>query len=227
LVIVRVCLAIVFATFVGVAAARADATAGPTLLSVAAQQRHPSAAWTLPAGVGAEAIEVATSPDVSSDGSFLPENTVAYDVLAPNASSWLSARPLALGTFYVHVQSSDDGWSNVMVLTIANTAPRLSGSLRFVGRHAAFVQATITVCDDTDGEPALLISERKWAGSQTFARATSRRRLFFLGNCRRFTVRWRLASRFYGVGHYTVRLQIRDDDGALSNVVARSWFTGD
>ena len=75
---------------------------------------------------------------------------------------------------------------------------------------------------DIDGEPTLRIDQRKLGGSMTLARATFTRHLFFLGNCRRFVLRWRLASRFGGPGSYSVRLQVRDDDGALSNVVART-----
>lgn len=220
----RILVAIAFGTLVGVASAspRANGGAGPTLLSAGAQQRHPTASWVLPSGVGAQAVEVATSPDVTSDGSFLATNTVAYDVLASTDSAWTWARPLALGTFYVHVEASNDVWSNVMTFTIANAAPRLRGSIRFVGRDAAFVQAAITLCDDTDGEPTLLIDQRKSAGAMTLARASLRRHLFFLGDCRRFVVRWHLARRFGGSGSYSVRLQVRDEDGALSNVVTRT-----
>lgn len=220
----RIFVTIAFATFVGVAGASAgtDDGAAPTVVTAGAQQRHPTATWTLPGGFGAQAIEVATSPDVASDGSFVPENTVAYDLLASTDTAWTWSRPLALGTFYVHVEASNGVWSNAMSFTIVNTAPRLRGSIGFVGRHAAFVQATITLCDDIDGEPTLLIRQLKRAGSMTLARSTLKRHLFFLGNCRRFVVRWPLASRFDGSGSYSVRLQVRDDDGALSNVVART-----
>jgi hypothetical protein len=223
---VRACVAIALAFVILTnVSARADGNPAPTLLSAGAQQRHPTSTWTLPTGLDAQAIEVATSPDATVDGAFLTENTVAYDLLGATDTSWRWARTLAPGTYYVHVQASDDVWSNVLTFTIANTPPRLSGSIRLVGRGAVFVQAAIRLCDDEDGEPTLLIDQRKRAGSMTFARASSKRHLFFFGNCRRFTVRWRLASTFYGVGSYTVRLQVRDDDGALSNVVARTWAT--
>lgn len=36
-----------------------------------------------------------------------------------------------------------------------------------------------------------------------------------------------LASKFFGVGNYTVRLWATDAKGARSNVVSRNWYTAD
>jgi hypothetical protein len=45
--------------------------------------------------------------------------------------------------------------------------------------------------------------------------------------CKAYTLRWRLADKFYGVGWYTVQVRLLDADGATSAVVTRRLLTVD
>jgi hypothetical protein len=67
------------------------AAAPPVLVSVTDVKRHPSATWALPPNVKPRVVEVATRPDVASDGSFFFENVKAMDVLEDFQTTWLSA----------------------------------------------------------------------------------------------------------------------------------------
>jgi hypothetical protein len=139
--------------------------AAPVLLTVGHADRHPTATWSLPAGVEAKLIEVATSPAAASDGYFLAGNRAAFDLLEPAQTSWTDAFQEDPGTYYVHVGGLDvpcfyasgcpvREFSNVMVLVVdgsgggqpppvqpppAGTNPAPSG-LALVGRTASSVQ---------------------------------------------------------------------------------------
>ena len=108
--------------------------APPVLVSVSSQSQHPAATWTLPSGVEAKTIEVATSPVTASDGSFFAENRRAFDLLEDAQTSWLYAYKLDPGTYYVHVAGLDEPcfsadqcpvreYSAVMTLVIEAPAP--------------------------------------------------------------------------------------------------------
>jgi hypothetical protein len=45
--------------------------------------------------------------------------------------------------------------------------------------------------------------------------------------CQVFSLAWRLEDRFFGVGNYTVRLWVKDADGATSRVASKNWFNSD
>jgi hypothetical protein len=106
--------------------------AAPTLSSVGLVKRHPTAAWTLPAGVESVGIEVASAPDVASDGSFFSRNRVIRRTVKGEATSWRYGLQLTKpGTYYVHVQGYDPScydadppcatafqWSNVSKLVV-------------------------------------------------------------------------------------------------------------
>ena len=82
--------------------------APPTLVSVGHQSQHPTATWTLPPGVQAKVIEVATSTQTASDGYFFKENVKAFETLEPTQTSWLYGSRLDPGTYYVHVAGIDE-----------------------------------------------------------------------------------------------------------------------
>ena len=102
--------AVAAALAVGTLVASAPATAAPpSMTRVGHVQRHPTATWTLPAGVTAETVEIATRPDVATDGSFFTENVKVFDVLGPDEQgAWTYASQLDPGTYYVHVAGYDE-----------------------------------------------------------------------------------------------------------------------
>lgn len=121
----------VVAVLVGLVAAAlfvmpSSALADATLTSAGATNGHATATWTLAPGSEAVTIEVATSSQAGSDGSFFEENFADGDILTNSQTSWLSSFQLAPGTYYVHVSSSSStsfGWSNVLSFTIPVPPP--------------------------------------------------------------------------------------------------------
>lgn len=101
---------------VTVAAAVSAAFAGGALAAATPVSPGPGAlvsssravfAWSLPANEQAEALYVASSPDVGPDGKFLAENVVASGALASDQRQWSPAGPLYAGHYWWLVQSSD------------------------------------------------------------------------------------------------------------------------
>jgi hypothetical protein len=90
------------------------------------------------------------------------------------------------------------------------------------------VHARVRLCDDVSGYVNVVRAERKWVGRRTLARARASElvRLRNVG-CQIFGLSWRVEDRFLGVGNYTVRLWVRDADGAASSVVSKNWLTSD
>jgi hypothetical protein len=221
----------------------------PALASVGHTKRHPSARWTLPSDVQAQVIEIATKPDAGSDGQFFSENVVVFDLLRETDTEWLDSDRLEPGSYFVHIKGWDNScfrtdfrtecgaaWSNVLPLTITNISPQLTklsitqrGHGAYGSRYYVTTSVRFRLCDDVDGNPTVLVKERKWIGRATFARASWSRQLNFSppAGCATQTVTWRLADKFFGVGWYGFDLRIRDEDRALSNVIHRQWFTGD
>jgi hypothetical protein len=108
------------AAALGVPAAPAHAAA-PQLQSVGETLRHPTASWSLPAGVLARVVEVATSSATGADGSFDPATVAAGDVLDDAQTSWTGGYALAPGTYYVHVAGYDGvqrAWSQTLPLVV-------------------------------------------------------------------------------------------------------------
>jgi hypothetical protein len=112
----------------------AAVAAPPVLLSVGVQSGHATATWSLPLGVQAKVIEIATSPTTGSDGYFLAENRKNFDTLQEARTSWTSSVSIAPGTYYAHVLGLDQPCfsaslctvreaSNVMVLKISAPEP--------------------------------------------------------------------------------------------------------
>jgi hypothetical protein len=105
------------------------AAAPPVLQSVGNVSSHPTAVWSIPAGVTSQVVEAATRPDTASDGSFFRENVVVFDFLEEPDTSWTHERQLDPGTYYVHVEGRDvpcfyagncpvGEWSNILELVI-------------------------------------------------------------------------------------------------------------
>lgn len=105
--------------------------APPVLLTVGDVSQHPTATWSLPSGVQAQVVEVATSPTTGSDGYFFFENVEAFSVPQATDTSWTYGFQLAPGTYYVHVAGYDTTcgacpvreFSNVLTLVIAAPPP--------------------------------------------------------------------------------------------------------
>ena len=82
----------------------------PTLTSVGAQDRHPTATFSAPRADFAT-IYLATKPDRATDGSFLSENIETLDILADaeiQAGRWLDDSQVDPGTYYVMMRASPD-----------------------------------------------------------------------------------------------------------------------
>jgi len=79
--------------------AASSAHAAPAISDVAEQDRHPTATVS-----GADSIEIARKPDRATDGSFLEENRVDYDLLTDGekvGGRWLWERQLDPGTYWL------------------------------------------------------------------------------------------------------------------------------
>jgi hypothetical protein len=151
------------------------------------------------------------------------------------------------GTYYLHVHGYDNAcfippntaecgsvWSNILTLKIVNRPPTiraLKWSLRGHGRGWSYyvtVSVRLQVCDDLGGSITSYRDERKHIAGRTFGRSrTSDYARTRRAGCTAATWTWRLEDKFFGVGYYTVRIWVRDEDGAKSRVVQKSWYTGD
>ena len=117
--------------------------APPTLLRVGHDRMHPWAEWTLPPGADAQTIEIASAPEVGTDGAFWMENVEEFDLLEDDQTRYLSTSRLDPGTYYVHVSSFDPEcvecpireWSNILRLVVA-APPRYEASVRSVNVNA-------------------------------------------------------------------------------------------
>src|SRR3990167_8247675 len=103
----RVWLVIVLSVAAVLGLSVPGSAAPPVLIAVGHQDRHPWAEWTLPLGVEATVVEVATAPDIGTDGYFFEEKRVAFEILESNQIRWLSGYQLDPGTYYVHVSGID------------------------------------------------------------------------------------------------------------------------
>jgi hypothetical protein len=123
----------------------ASALNPPVLTSVGHVKYHPTATWTLPQWVEAWWVEVATKPDVASDGQFFEENRVVLDSVRTTDTSWTYESRLNPGTYYVHVRGWDNAClhndfatecgvvtSNTLRLVLPPRPPRYAVTLRSV-----------------------------------------------------------------------------------------------
>lgn len=129
----------------------------PTLSSVGAQDRHPTATFSAPRADFAT-IYLATKPDRATSGEFLSENIETLDVLTDSeiqAGRWVDDSQVDPGTYYVMMRASPDfdacyrddlggydpacadGYSSVVPLTVPRPVSRYIASasvLRYLKR---------------------------------------------------------------------------------------------
>jgi len=117
---------------------------------------------------------------------------------------------------------------------IINRAPTLRAlgwSLRGHGRGFGYyvtVSVRMRICDDVGGTITAYRTERSHLGGRTRGRSSGSdygrpRR----AGCTVTRWTWRLEDKFFGIGYYTVRVWVRDEDRAKSRVITRSWYTSD
>lgn len=106
------------------AAAGSASAASPTLLTVGASGGYATASWSLAPGAQAWTIEVATSPALDVDGSFLSDDVVDIHVFMDSTTSWTGTQTLADGTYYVHISGAscascaDVSWSAIKSFSV-------------------------------------------------------------------------------------------------------------
>jgi hypothetical protein len=211
--------------------------APPTLVAVSHVKRHPQASWVLAPGSEAAFIQVATSPEVGTDGYFFEENVEDTDVLEAGQTHWLSTSQLDPGTYFVHVASYTPGclpcpireWSQIETLAVRNAKPQISRvRIRYTGRYVIEAVASFRYCDDTDGLASAFVFERFWLPG-IFNRRARYSDSFSVSRtgCARQTVSWYPQSRMFGIGWHSMRLQVRDEDGGLSNRIRHKVFVSD
>jgi hypothetical protein len=116
--------------------------AGPTLLSVGQQNRHPTATFAAP-GAEDATIYFATAPDRATDGRFLEENVGHLDLLTTDeiqAGHWLDSAQVDPGRYYVMLRAADydcfgepmcvDGFSDMLTLAVPKPVQRYRGGVR-------------------------------------------------------------------------------------------------
>ena len=133
--------------------------APPVLTAVGQTNRHPTATWTLPAGVKSRLVEIATDPASRPDGYFSGESVKATDGLEDGQTNWVYKAQLEPGTYYVHIGGFDEGcylrrgmcpipeFSQVMTLEIPS--PRYQASTRTIHPHALRLPGNWTYLGDT------------------------------------------------------------------------------
>jgi hypothetical protein len=106
--------------------------AAPVLLSVGANDLHATATWSLPPGVQAQLVEVASTPSVDTDGYFQSYALEAGGILSASDTTWTDSFELEPGrTYYVHVGGTDTSctgcpsveFSNVLSFGVGGSAP--------------------------------------------------------------------------------------------------------
>jgi hypothetical protein len=141
----------------------AAAAIPPTLISVGSQALHPTATFSAPKSDHV-VIQIATRPDRASNGEFLSENVVVFDLLADSeiqSGRWLYESQIDPGTYYVLLRASPDfdlcyqidtgtydpscadGYSALQTLTVPRPPIRYGASVRHY-TYLSNVDLTIT-----------------------------------------------------------------------------------
>jgi hypothetical protein len=160
------------------------AAAGPTLLGVGQEGRHPTADFAAP-GADLATIYVASAPDRATDGHFLEENVEHVDLLTPGEieeGRWSDASQLDPGRYYVLLRATDadclgapdclDGFSELRTLTVPAPATRFRGTVRRF-RFAATVDLTL-VATPLGRRLPYRVCWRRASGRRACARGTVR-----------------------------------------------------
>jgi hypothetical protein len=152
--------AVLFAALISVSSA---AAVPPTLLSLAVQDRHPTATFSAPRA-GSATIYFASKPDRATDGGFLQENITNLDILTDSeiqSGRWFFENQLDPGTYYAMIRASPDfdtcwisdiggydpacadGFSNVVPLTVPRPAIRYTARV-FAYRYSRVALLQLT-----------------------------------------------------------------------------------
>ena len=200
--------------------------APPTLVAVGHVDQRPTARWTLPPGVEAQAVEIATAPTLQSDGGFLAENLVVFDLVEAAQTSYRPRnRRLKTGiTYYVHMSAIDwpcffvlacpvREWSNVLTLRIPNVAPALRASRWTANRARRSGRATLQICDD-EGDFRVIVGQQRLRAGRVAARAlTVVTGDLPVSGCGRIDVTWPIPAKLIAVGD-VYRVTFTDVDAA-------------
>ena len=225
---------LVTAAAVALLAAGAAYAVSPALLSVGVKDGHPTATWSLPSGVQARLIEVATSPQVGSDGSFYREYVEDSDTLEDTQTYWESSYMLEPGTYYVHVAGIDwpcylddacpiREYSNVMTLTVPNAVPAISVvNFSVTGKYFAWAQARLRVCHKDRQNASLRAAQARVHNGRVAATAVRTQTAYFSGDCDLESMSWSVPSKLIRKGDtFRVTFSARDPQGATSGSVTR------
>ena len=222
-----ICAAIV--TAAALLGAPSAIAAPPVLSSASATGGHVAATWTLPPGVLARVVEVASSPETGSDGYFFKEHVVLFDLLDDAQTSYLSTERIPPGTYYVHVAGFDEEclpcaareFTATVPITVVNSPPTVT--LKNVQFTRSRIYATANVCDQEGGTIKLLLNERRLHKGKKAAGATVSKTVELLNECESMPIDWPVEGKLYKKKDvYAFTLFARDADGALSPPVTRS-----
>jgi hypothetical protein len=222
------------AATVALAVPTAAVAAPPTLVAVGHVEQRPTARWTLPTGVESQLIEIATDPALSTDGAFIGDNLVLFDLLEASQTSWTSTvHRLKTGvTYYVHMNAIDwpcffvfacpvREWSNVLTLRIPNAAPILRARQWSASRARRVGTARLQVCDD-EGDVRVIVGQARLRGSRVVARATTVVTGALRSNgCGPLAVRWPIPAKLISTGDvYRVTFAVVDALGRRSRTIS-------
>ena len=222
------------AATVALAVPTAAVAAPPTLVAVGHVEQRPTARWTLPTGVESQLIEIATDPALSTDGAFIGDNLVLFDLLEASQTSWTSTvHRLKTGvTYYVHMNAIDwpcffvfacpvREWSNVLTLRIPNAAPILQSRQWSASRARRIGTARLQVCDD-EGDVRVIVGQARLRGSRVVARETTVvTGALRSGGCGRLSVRWPIPAKLISTGDvYRVTFAVVDALGRRSKTIS-------
>ena len=227
-------LLIVAAVAAAVLVPAAAFAAPPTLVAVGHAKQHLTATWTLPPGVESQLIEIATDPALSTDGAFLGDHLVHFDLLEAGQTSYTSSESrLKTGvTYYVHMNAIDwpcffvfacpvREWSNVLTLRIPNVAPVLQSRRWSASKTLRSGSARLEVCDD-EGDFMVVIGQRRLRGGKVVARATTVVSADLpVSGCGSLRVTWSIPARLIAIGDvYRVTFAVVDAAGRRSRTIS-------
>ena len=212
----------------------AAVAAPPTLVAVGHAKQYLTARWTLPSGVESQLIEIATDPALSTDGAFLGEHLVHFELLEASQTSYTATeRRLTTGvTYYVHMNAIDwpcffvfacpvREWSNVLTLRIPNIAPVLQSRRWSASRSRRTGSARLQVCDD-EGDLRVIVGQQRIRGGKVVARTTTVvSGSLRASGCGSLSVVWPIPAKLIATGDlYRVTFAVVDELGRRSRTIS-------
>jgi hypothetical protein len=208
--------------------------APPNLVAVGHAKQQATARWMLPPGVESQLIEVATDPALATDGSFVFENVVFFELLEAEQTSYAATgKRLKTGVdYYVHLSGIDwpcffvfacpvREWSNVLKLRIPNVAPTLQSRRWSVQMTRRSGRATLQVCDD-EGDFKVIIGQQRLRRGRVLARATTvADSVLRSSGCGALSVTWAIPAKLIAAGDvYRVTFAVVDSAGKRSKKIS-------